>query len=139
MSSNGTKQDVASRVADMFRIAEARDDMTLKRLEALSGVPYESLNGYRRGASMPLHVFVAISQHIADDLLSLCVEPANKGVVTNDIPDGGPHELARDASEYNVTYLDSINPTSEAGQSLSPRERARLEAIRRRMAARRVA
>lgn len=56
-----TKEDVAGRVADMFRIAEARDDLDLQHICLLSGMTYETLLSYRNGTAMPLHAFVQIA------------------------------------------------------------------------------
>lgn len=134
-----TKEDVAGRVADMFRIAESRDDLDLKRLSLLSGLDYGSLNNYRNGTAIPLHAFVQLAPHIPDDLLSMCVKPAGKIIVPEEAPDGGAHDLAKDSGDYQVTYLSAIDPESEAGAALSHRERAQLQAIQGRMKSRKVA
>lgn len=136
---NRTKQDVAGRVADMFRLAERDYDLTIKRIALLSGMSVETLNEYRKGAAIPLHAFVQIAPHIPDELLSLCVETAGKSVLSNETPDGGAHDLARDSGHYNVEYLNATDPSSEAGPAIGPRERARLSEIHNRMKVRKVA
>lgn len=135
----GTKEDVASAVADMFRIAEDRDGMSLKRLSLLSKVPYESLNSYRNGTAMPLHVYVAIASFLADDLLSLCIERADKHIASNEPEDGGAHDLATDSGEYSQKFAEALHPESPGGASITHIERAELNAIHRRMKARRIA
>lgn len=134
-----TKEDVAGRVADMFRIAQRDYDLDLKRLELLSGLDYSSLKNYRNGAAMPLHAYVQLAKYIPDELLTLCINGAGKHVGTDEPDEGGPHELARDSGEYNVEYLNATDPRSEAGPVISPRERARLCDIQRRMKVRKVA
>ena len=134
-----TKDDVAGRVADMFRLAERDYSLDLKRLELLTGMSYETLKSYRNGTAMPLHAYVQLARYIPDDLLTLCVAPAGKHVGSDEPDDGGAPDLARDSSEYGVTYLAAIDPDSEAGPQLSHRERAHLASIQGRMKARRVA
>ncbi len=131
--------DVIARQEAMLRLAERDHDLTINRLEAETGIPAVTLRTYKRDTMMPLAAFVKLCGVIPDSLTSLVLEPAGKRVETEHAPDGDAHALARDGSEYNVEYLRATDPTSEAGPSLSPRERARLADIHRRMKARKVA
>ena len=134
-----TKEDVAGRVEDMFRLAERDYYLDLKRLALLTGLDYSSLNNYRKGAAIPLHAFVQLAPHMPDELLSLCIGGVGKHIGTDEPDDGGAHDLARDSSEYNVEYINATDPRSDGGPKITPRERAKLGDIHRRMRARRVA
>lgn len=134
-----TKEDVASRVADMFRLAERDYGLDLKRLELLTRLDYSSPKNYRSGTAIPLHAYVQLAPHMPDELLSLCINGAGKHVGTDEPDDGGAHELARDSSEYNVEYLNATDPRGDGGVTITPRERGRLTDIHRRMRVRKVA
>lgn len=123
----------------MLRLAERDYDLSVKTLNAETGIPIPTLNSWKRDTMMPLGGFVALCRVIPDDLTSLLLEPAEKHVGTNETPDGDAHALARDGGDYNVAYLNATDPASENGAEISPRERAGLHDIHRRMKARKVA
>lgn len=134
-----TKQDVEGRVVDMFRLAERDYDLTIKRLVALTGMDAGSLNNYKNGAAIPLHAFVQLCRYIPDELTSLCLEPAEKHVGTDEPSDGGPHDLAEDSGEYSRAFAEATRPDSPGGPSIVHSERLRLAQIHRRMRTRRIA
>ncbi|WP_395393106.1 hypothetical protein WBP07_18075 [Novosphingobium sp. BL-8A] len=123
----------------MFRLAERDYGLDLKRLELLTRLDYSSLKNYRNGTAIPLHAFVQLAPHMPDELLSLCVGGVGKHIGTDEPDDGGAHDLARDSSEYNVEYIRATDPRGDGGASITPRERARLTDIHRRMRVRKIA
>lgn len=123
----------------MLRLAERDYDLSIRTLNAETGIPIPTLNSWKRDVMMPLGGFVALCRVIPDDLTSLMLEPADKHVGSNEAPDGDAHALARDGGDYNVAYLNATDPASESGIDISPRERAYLNDIHRRMKARKVA
>jgi hypothetical protein len=130
-----TKEDVAGRVADMFRLAERDHGLTLKRLSLLSSMSYDTLNEYRKGAAIPLHAFVQIAPHMPDELLTLCLEPADKAVVSGGITDGALDELAEEAADYLAEYTHARSPSSPGGAQIIPMERAKLSEKARKVGA----
>jgi len=132
-------QDVISAQERMLRLAERDHGLTPKAIFAETGIPIPTLQSWKRDTMMPLAGFAMLCRIIPDELTSLCLEPAGKHVGTDEITDGGAHEIARDSSEFNVEYLHATDPKSESGTAISPRERARLDEIHRRLRSRRVA
>lgn len=127
-------QDVISRQERMLRLAERDYDLTLKVLEAETDIPKETLASYKRDVAMPAWALVALSRVIPDELTSLLFEPVAKHIGTDEPGEGDLDALAREAATYNVEYLDAHSPKSEAGQAISPRERANLADHARRIA-----
>jgi hypothetical protein len=132
-------EDISGRVRDMFLIAERDHDLTMRRLAALTGIKYDSIKYWRNGGTMPLWAFVALLPHIPDELASLITEPANRSVVGDEMPEGGPHDLAGDSGEYVSEFAKAIHPAGPGGPNITHIERARLVSIHRRMKCRRVA
>ena len=140
----GTEQETKAAQADLFRIAERDHGLTITALARETGLSEAALRSYNAPnifarAKMPLWVFVRLAAVIPDDVMSIVFEPVGKCLTSCETPDGDAHALARDGGEYNVAYLNATDPSSEAGQDLSPRERAQLHEIHRRMKTRRVA
>lgn len=129
-----TKEDVAGRVADMFRLAERDHDLTIKRLSLLSGMSAETLNTYRNGTAIPLHAFVQLARYIPDDLLTMCVEPAGK-YVGSELGDGDLDTAGLEAGEAAHAVQRARHPASPGGVAIVPQERAEIIPILRRAVA----
>jgi hypothetical protein len=100
-----TKQDVEGRVADMFRLAERDYDLDIPRLALLTGLDRGSLNNYRNGTAIPLHAFVQLARHIPDELLSLCLAPADKCVLPIMPDDADLDKLTAEAVDFAADKL----------------------------------
>lgn len=129
-----TKEDVAGRVADMFRLAERDYDLTTKRLALLSGMSAETLNTYRNGTAIPLHAFVQLARYIPDDLLTMCVEPAGKFIASEN-GEGDLDTAGLDAAEVANKVQRARSPASPGGIAIVPQERAEIIPLLRKSAA----
>lgn len=129
-----TKEDVAGRVADMFRLAERDYDLTIKRLSLLSGMSPDTLNTYRNGTAIPLHAFVQLAPHIPDDLLTMCVEPAGKLIVSDEAGEDDLDTAGLDAGEAAHAVQKARHPNSPGGIAIVPQERAEIIPLMRKTA-----
>lgn len=127
-------QNIIARQIDMFRIAKRDHGLTDKVLAAETGYKAGTIATWATGTAMPAYALVKLSRIIPDHLTSLMFEPAEKHVGTNTPGDGTLDEVAREAAEYNVEYLNARDPQSESGPALSPREEAQLKFRSRRLA-----
>lgn len=111
----------------MFRLAERDHDLSLPILAAESGIPLNTLRGWKSGATMPAWALGALAEAgIPDYLLSLVLRPFNRVVDQEQAGEGALHDAATEAIGFGHEFLEATSPTSEAGPHLSPREQARL-------------
>lgn len=129
-----TKEDVAGRVADMFRLAERDYDLTIKRLSLLTEMSPDTLNTYRNGTAIPLHAFVQLARYIPDELLTMCVEPAGKFIASED-GEGDLDTAGLDAGDAAHAVQRARHPASPGGVAIVPQERAEIIPLMRKSAA----
>lgn len=111
----------------MFRLAERDFDLSLPILSADTGIPLNTLRGWKNGATMPAWALGALAvAGVPDYLLSLVLHPFERIVATDKAGDGALHEAAAEAAGFSAEFLSATSPGSEAGPDLSPREKARL-------------
>lgn len=111
----------------MFRLAERDFSLSLPILSADTGIPLNTLRGWKNGATMPAWAVGALAEAgVPDYLLSLVLHPFHRIVTTEKPGDGAFHEAASEAVSFGAEFLSATSPDSEAGPDLSPRERARL-------------
>lgn len=128
-------ENVLARQCDMFRIAKRDHGLTDKVLAAETGFKLDTITTWTKGTAMPAYALVKLCRIMPDHLTSMMFEPADKYVGTIAPGDGSLDELAREAAEYNVEYLNAHDPKSENGPGLSPREEANLKFKSKRLAA----
>lgn len=111
----------------MFRLAERDFGLSVSILAAESGIPINTLRGWKDGATMPAWALGALAQAgVPDYLLSLPLRPFERALAKETLEDGTYHKAAVEASAYSQEYLSATSPDSEAGPDLSPREKAKL-------------
>lgn len=111
----------------MFRLAERDYDLSLPILAAESGIPLNTLRGWKGGATMPAWALGALGEAgVPDYLLSLVLRPYDRVVEHEKAGEGALHEAATEAIGFGHEFLECTRPDSENGPDLSPRERARL-------------
>lgn len=120
-------EQMRDRQKRVFRIAmdPQRFGLTLKMIEADSGLGYDSLRNYASGDTiMPLTALDALVGVIPDELLSLLL-PGDRAIVR--VPDDVDHDGLADAfADFLKAKNDFHHPESEAGRDLGPNERAAL-------------
>lgn len=111
----------------MFRLAERDYDLSLPILSADSGIPLNTLRGWKGGATMPAWALGALKEAgVPEYLLSLVLRPYDL-VVSHEQPgDGALHEAATEAAGFGHEYLSATSPGSEGGSKITPREAAKL-------------
>ncbi len=76
------QRDVADRSVVMFASFVGRGLHTTRAaLSAASGVPESSLREYAGGAAMPVHVLLAIADHLPAAAINMITEPAGKRLI----------------------------------------------------------
>ena len=122
-------EQMRDRQKRVFRIAmdPQRFGLTLKMIEADSGLGYDSLRNYASGDTiMPLTALDALVGVIPDELLSLLLSE-DRAIVR--VPEGIDHDAIAD---WMVSYLaakqQAHHPESECGPAIGPRENATLSA-----------
>lgn len=107
----------------MFRIAQdpQRYGLTLKMIQADSGLGYDSLRNYASGETvMPITALDALVGVIPDELLSLLL-PAGHLIVA--VPEGVDFdEIEKAARELLAAKGQAHHPASEAGREIGPGE-----------------
>jgi hypothetical protein len=120
-------EQMRDRQRRMFRIAmdPARYGLTLKVIEADSGLDYDSLRNYAAGkTTMPATAIDSLTDVIPDELLSLLL-PDGRAIFK--IPQGIDHDdFARWCQEYLLTKQEAHHPNSPAGRDISACEEAKL-------------
>lgn len=99
--------DVIDAQERMLRLAERDYGLSLKVLEAETGVPSVTLRTYKRDTMMPLATFVKLCRVVPDELTSLVMDLADKAVCTPDSADGDIDELAHETSGLVFEILDA--------------------------------
>jgi hypothetical protein len=126
---HGTDCDVVAAQEAMLRLAERDYQLTIKRLEAETGISAVTLRTYKRDTMMPLSAFVKLSRVIPDDLTSLVMEHAGKHIGTNEPSDGDIDALGIEAARYVSEKLEA-----DADGIRTPAEKSRLKDRARRVA-----
>ncbi len=123
-------EQMRDRQRRMFRIAmdPARYGLTLKVIEADSGLDYDSLRNYAAGkTTMPATAIDSLTDVIPDELLSLLLPD---GRVIFKIPGGIDHD---DFAEWCQTYLlekqKAHHPDSPAGRDIADCEDEALRGV----------
>lgn len=124
--------------ADMFRVAKRDYGLSTTVLSRSTGISKSTLDGWASGqTAMPAWAIGELA--LPADLASFVLDPYNRHVGDNDVTDGGIHDAATDASEFNVAYIAARDPRGPGGEAITPQERAQLAGIQRRFASRKVA
>jgi len=117
--------------ANMFRLADARHNLSRSALSTLTGIPESTLKGWARGTTMPAWALGALGEAgVPDELLSLILDPFERHVGTNETGEGDLARLGREAVGFTHALLDA-----EADGVVTPIERARLKESAGRVAA----
>lgn len=116
-------EHMRDRQARMFRIAldPARYGLTLKMIEADSGIDYDSLRNYAAGkTTMPLTAVDCLIDVLPDELLTLLF---SGGRVLVKAPENIDHdEIAPAMRDYLQAKDDAHRPDSPAGRDIAPCE-----------------
>lgn len=111
----------------MFRLAERDHGLSIAALSLETGIPRNTLAGWKNGATMPAWALGALGRAgVPNHLLSLTLHPFHRHIGTDGSEEGAFHDAAMGAGEYNQEFLSATAPDSEMGPDLSPREKARL-------------
>lgn len=121
-------QDVISRQERMLRLAERDYDLSLRVLEAETGIPKETLSTYKHDTAMPAWTLVALARVIPDDLTSLMFEPIGKHVGTDETGEGD-----LDALEVEASGVVHEIAKAKRDKVVTPQERAKIAGLTRRM------
>lgn len=120
-------EQMRDRQARVFRMAldPQRYGLTLKMIEADSGLDYDSLRNYAAGkTTMPITAVDALIDVIPDELLSLLF---SSGRVIVKAPEEIDHDQIGEAmSDYLIAKHAAHHPESEAGREIGPTEDQRL-------------
>lgn len=112
---------------NVFRVAmdPRRHGLTMKAIEAFSGLPYETLRTYASGnAIMPLSALCKLCGVLPTELLSVLLPGEFRIVETH--PDINHASLAAKASDFTMSYVAARDPGSECGSDIGPGEAADL-------------
>lgn len=116
-------EQMRDRQARVFRMAldPQRYGLTLKMIEADSGLDYDSLRNYAAGkTTMPITAVDALIDVIPDELLSLLF--SSERIIIR-APDGINHDQAGEAmQDYLSAKHAAHHPESEAGREIGPTE-----------------
>lgn len=112
-------RDVTNRVATVFRLAEHGHGLKLRMIEKATGIPYETLRGYKSGAvAIPLINAVRLMTVLPDELSSLLVEPAGKRVVSIDSAGEGWLDVLHESCSLDAEIAEAeslgMTPSREA-------------------------
>ena len=133
---DGTNREILAAQQEMFRLADAEYGLTLRAIASETGIPLTTLKTWTNSnifarAKISLPDFVTLCRVLPDDLTSLCLEPANKHVGTNETSDGDFDALGREAAGFVADKLDA-----EADGVVTHIEKKRLKDRARRVASR---
>lgn len=121
-------EHMRDRQVRMFRIAldPLRHNLTLKMIEADSGIDYDSLRNYAAGkTTMPVTAVDCLIGVLPDKLLSLLFSSGRALVKT---PEGIDHdELAPALTDYLAAKNAAHHPDSECGPAIGPTEQEMLD------------
>lgn len=119
------------RQADLFRLAAARHDLSIRTLATLTGCSASTLKGWKDGAAMPAWALGKLRRAgVPDELLSLVLDPFNAAVTGADGDDGDIDALGIEAAGYVSEYV-----AAKADGVVTPIERDRLRERGRRVKA----
>ena len=124
---NGLARNSVMAQERMFRLAERDYGLSVKALHLESGIPVNTLSGWKNGTTMPAWALGALGKAgVPDYLLSLVLNPFSRHVGTDDDGDGALDCLGRETAGFTSDYLEAKSPDSEGGDKITPREAARL-------------
>lgn len=111
-----------ARQADLFRIAKDRDGLSRAALSTLAGIPESTLKGWARDTVMPAWGLGALaSAGVADDLLSLVLDPFGMRVTRRDDRAGAIEALGCETARFTAELV-----IAQVDGRLDHRERAQL-------------
>jgi hypothetical protein len=116
-------EQMRDRQARMFRIAmdPQRYGLTLKMIEADSGIDYDSLRNYASGkTTMPITAVDCLIDVLPDELLTLLF--SNGRVLVKAPEEIDHHQIAPALRDYLRAKDDAHHPDSEAGEAIGPGE-----------------
>lgn len=120
-------EQMRDRQARVFRMAldPQRYGLTLKMIEADSGIDYDSLRNYAAGkTTMPITAVDALIDVLPDELLSLLFSGSR---VLVKAPDEIDHDqIAPAMRDYLRAKDEAHHPESEAGRDIGPGEHDKL-------------
>jgi hypothetical protein len=122
-ANNRIIEQMRDRQARMFRIAmdPQRYGLTLKMIEADSGIDYDSLRNYASGkTTMPLTAVDCLIDVLPDELLTLLF--SNGRVLVKAPEEIDHHQIAPALRDYLRAKDDAHHPDSEAGEAIGPGE-----------------
>lgn len=126
-STNALARNSVTAQERMFRLAERDLGLSIKALHLESGIPVNTLAGWKHGTTMPAWALGALGKAgVPDYLLSLILHPFERHVGTDERGDGALDTLAREAAGYASEYLDATSENSPGGRNVVPMEKARL-------------
>lgn len=118
----------------IFRIATnpLRYGLTLKAIEADSGIPYNTLRSYANGSSMmPVEALHRLCGVIPDELLSLLL-PGGR-IIVQPGQDACHDSFASKCIDFAAMHMSARHPDSPDGVEISPCEDSALSAERQKM------
>jgi hypothetical protein len=122
-ANNRIIEQMRDRQARMFRIAmdPQRYGLTLKMIEADSGIDYDSLRNYASGkTTMPITAVDCLIDVLPDELLTLLF--SNGRVLVKAPEEIDHHQIAPALRDYLRAKDDAHHPDSEAGEAIGPGE-----------------
>lgn len=124
-------QDSIDAQAEMFRLAEKEQGLSVAVLARRSPIPLSTLKGWKTGSAMPAWALGALRvAGVAEHLLSLVLEPFGLLVADRESEDGALAELGREGAHYVAEHADAV-----ADGVVTSIERGRLKDRARRIAA----
>jgi hypothetical protein len=122
-ANNRIIEQMRDRQARMFRIAmdPQRYGLTLKMIEADSGIDYDSLRNYASGkTTMPITAVDCLIDVLPDEMLTLLF--SNGRVLVKAPEEIDHHQIAPALRDYLRAKDDAHHPDSEAGEAIGPGE-----------------
>jgi hypothetical protein len=117
----------------MFRLAEARHGLSIPVLATETGIPKETLRGWKAGTTMPAWSLFALARSadggkplIPEYLLSLVASPYQMHVAADHLEESALHDAVTAASEVTTEFLTATSPDSDGGPAITPREDSRI-------------
>jgi hypothetical protein len=111
----------------LFRLAERDYGLSIKALHLETRIPRTTLEGWKKGATMPAWALGALGKAgVPDYLLSLVLHPFRRHVGTDTNGDGALDELVRETAGFTNDYLQATDPKSPGGRNVIPMEHAKL-------------
>lgn len=113
----------------MFDAAAREHGLTLKVLEAATGISINTLRTYAPSkattpaCAMPVHVFLKLARVIPNELTSLMLDPGGKAVGDAEPEETDLDDAAIAALEYALRWAKSRHPDSSSGVKIDHTEK----------------